>query len=77
MTDRLSRKSISIDLKHNPSNDLEFDTRIVRKETIIEHQKTTHISYLGHSWFYKNIESVEYCHKLYTELILFLKKNIS
>lgn len=73
--DQLSRKQISNDLKHNPNNDLEFDSRIVKKESIIEHHKTTHISYIGHSWFYGKVETVEYCHKLYAELIQFLEKN--
>lgn len=73
----LSRKQMANDLKHNPKKDLVFDIRVVKKETIKEPGKITHISYIKHSWFYDKIEAVEYCHQLYVDLIIFMKANFS
>ncbi len=74
-TDMLSRKQIANDLKHDPNNDLIFDSRVVKNEIIKEPGKITHISYLSHSWFYRNLETVEYCQRLYKELLTFLEKS--
>ena len=73
----ISRKSISNDLKHNPSEDLKFDARVVKTEIIKEPGKETHISYMRHSWFYGKIETVEYCRELYNELLDFMKQTFT
>lgn len=70
----ISRKSISNDLKHNPNEDLKFDARVVKTEIKNEPGRTTHISYMRHSWFYGKFETVEYCQKLYKDLGIFMKQ---
>jgi hypothetical protein len=67
-----ARKDISNDLKHNPENDLKYDFRFVDRQHYIE-GRTKHIKLnLKNSWFYHDIDSVEYCNKLYKELLDFL-----
>jgi len=67
-----ARKDISNDLKHNPENDLKYDTRLVDKQEYIE-GRTKHVKFnLKNSWFYYDIDAVEYCNKLYKELLDFI-----
>ncbi len=70
----VSRKSISNDLKHEPSADLKFDARVVKTEIKKEPGKETHISYMRQSWFYGKLETVEYCKQLYNDFIAFMNK---
>jgi hypothetical protein len=69
----LPRKSISNDLKHKPQFDIEYDLKEVHRETTREGNKIVHKSYVKHSWFYKNLETVEYCTRLFDELENFIE----
>jgi hypothetical protein len=67
-----ARKDISNDLKHNPENDLKYGFGQVGKEEIRDGTKRIKKIYFKHSWFYRGIDSVEYCNNLYKELSNFI-----
>lgn len=68
-----ARKDMSNDLKHNPTKDLKYEQRTVDIQKSREGNvlRTTYIS--KQSWFYYEIDSVEYCNKLYKELTDFIR----
>jgi hypothetical protein len=73
MFDGIARKKIGIDLKHNPSDDLELRKRAT--ETKLSPNKRIVTIYNQKKWYYGNKDSVKYCHKLYKELMTFIKEN--
>jgi len=69
----ITRKTISNDLKHNPQMDLKYDFREVGNKTYIDGKTLKTEITMKQSWFYADLDSVEYCNKLYEELIDFMK----
>lgn len=69
-----SRKSISNDLKHNPKNDVEYRFEKTGHETVHTPGKILSTTYMKHSWFYGNNESVEHCSLLFSDLLSFLNE---
>jgi hypothetical protein len=71
------RKNICNDLKHNPKNDLKFETRELEKKSYIE--GNTHYIKIEfrETLFYDNVDSVEFCNALYNDLIAFIHKNFN
>lgn len=72
--ENLARKLMSNDLKHNPDNDIQYGFRVVGRETTIYSNKVVHTTNMKHSWFYKDIETVQYCTQLYNELLQFVEQ---
>lgn len=70
----IPRKQIANDMKHNPKKDIIYDFK--KTGEVINHSgnRTEHITYMKHSFFYGEHESVEYCAKLYKELIAFVNE---
>lgn len=73
-----ARKDISNDLKHNPSNDLQYGIgKIGKDETFMDGKKLIVRTNYKETWFYYGVDSVEYCNHLYTQLIELMNKEIS
>jgi hypothetical protein len=73
-----ARKDISNDLKHNPSNDLTYAFgQVGPTETTREGSSLVIRTNYRETWFYYGVDSVDYCNRLYKELIEFVDKEIS
>jgi hypothetical protein len=73
----MARKDISNDLKHNPSNDIQYKIgQIAKTEKFREGTSLIIRTNYRETWFYYGIDSVEYCNHLYKELSEFMDKEI-
>ena len=72
-----ARKDISNHLKHNPQMDIKYATGQVEREERKEGDKRKVIIHFRETWFYRGIDSVEYCNKIYNELINLINDEFS